>query len=1421
MTAPLLHINYAGSDAEFALQLAADLRNAGVASWMDRLMLPGTADWSPRIGQSLERAAGMLLVLSQDWFDAEYCQREFALARERRIPLIAVALRPLAEDDYPAGIESRRVIDFSEWRGELTYRERFRRLMARLKDDEAGWVHPPPDDETRYLIHLVARMEAAQGALEYVTTNDQPHGDAELPVRMPPRLSPLWGNSSKIVTLDKVRHAPTAEPRWRRGNAGDIKGALARRPQAVLLGAPGAGKTAVLQRLTLDAARARLADPSLPVPVYINLAHWQEDQDFESFMLTRAPMLRNIIDMAAEGLAILYIDGLNEITQQVTTRVQQVRAWLSSGRAPQRILFACRTRNYDDTLELDIPMLELEPLEDDAIWAILCALVGEGRAERAYLRLMAPESAHPMDAQTRALARNPLLLNGLVFLYKTAPDNTPPTTMGGLLKRWMAAKSVWQRMMAMPGWLPFKDVEAALAKLAFVLIEQDLPTGLPYGDAIKLIGDEKLLRAAQYAGLVEVEADVIAFRQPLLAEYFAAQGVQHYNVSLPKEPPHFNPWGERISTRWDQVLIILAGLAPHADGMINAIAATDPFLAAQVLAGGVEASSEARAAVEKLLVEITNFVTGEGRLAAVRALADMEHPKTLTALLEVTRGGTWQVRQAANWLMHRLPAQLPLSLFEAVRDWNWSMDERVAVTLREVGIDALPLLLQVLRDEQWVRRRGAAWALGEIGDPAAVPGLVEALADDESLVRREAALALRQIKDLDSLPMLVDALRDSDGRVRRAVLDAVIAFKSQALLGLIDLLRDETLVLRLAALEGLAQIGDVQAASAVMPFARHTQIEVRGAAMAALGRMRYGAAVPLLAAALGDTASPPGKQVRLCDVAAGALRLIDTEEARMALRKQTGEVSLMPKEGHGSAAAAKGRLPGRHQAEQQEAGRQQARQAQIADLIDHLYHHDWRMRKRAVESLVESEMSIKVPALLAVLHDEDSQVRLAVLRALDGAQSDAVIWGVGELLKDSEHVVADAAAHFLVQIGQPAVRELMDALLDDDVNVRGRAVEALGEIGEQEAVSLLERLLTDDAVPAMETTPIRVLVQQALDKIAAANGQRDNHRPEVTPVRLEPTETPPVNGHKPSPLDTLELDENSDLILPPDEAGVEQFEYFGYDDLPLEMDTLEEPFVSEIAHQQMAQMLDDLRASDWQQRQEAAKALRQHTHHLGGLTDAVFAECLIATLNDPEHLVRWSATEALAYVRDRSVPPALARMLRDSSWTVRLAAVQALYEHDDTSIVDAVTVALGDENPLVREGTAELLGKLGSEAGVEPLLAALSDREGFVRRAAIDALGVLRARLAVSALLSAMHDPERQVRYAAVEALGKIGDSSAVSALIAVLREGGNTAWDNRPLGEVAAEALEKIGTPLALEAVNAWRKGQKKLASGGHTNSI
>lgn len=85
----------------------------------------------------------------------------------------------------------------------------------------------------------------------------------------------------------------------------------------------------------------------------------------------------------------------------------------------------------------------------------------------------------------------------------------------------------------------------------------------------------------------------------------------------------------------------------------------------------------------------------------------------------------------------------------------------------------LALFLELLKSPSAKVRERAAVALGELGDPRAVPALIETLRDENADVREHAASALRELGDRQAVPALLEALKDEDAVVREHVATAL------------------------------------------------------------------------------------------------------------------------------------------------------------------------------------------------------------------------------------------------------------------------------------------------------------------------------------------------------------------------------------------------------------------------------------------------------------------------------------------------------------------------------------------------------------------------------------------------------------------------------------------------------------------------
>jgi HEAT repeat protein len=145
-------------------------------------------------------------------------------------------------------------------------------------------------------------------------------------------------------------------------------------------------------------------------------------------------------------------------------------------------------------------------------------------------------------------------------------------------------------------------------------------------------------------------------------------------------------------------------------------------------------------------------------------------------------------------------------IFEILKGVDHEGDSLVA-SLRDLG-DLSSSLGTFLGDDQYHLRQDAAEMLGTFGDRQAVPHLIDALRDINAQVRGAAAYALGRLADRRATRPLVNALEDSSGWVR------------------------------LCALRALGLVGDPKALKAAEKFLFDPDPEIALAAQEALGYMR-------------------------------------------------------------------------------------------------------------------------------------------------------------------------------------------------------------------------------------------------------------------------------------------------------------------------------------------------------------------------------------------------------------------------------------------------------------------------------------------------------------------------------------------------------------------------------------------------------
>ena len=230
--------------------------------------------------------------------------------------------------------------------------------------------------------------------------------------------------------------------------------------------------------------------------------------------------------------------------------------------------------------------------------------------------------------------------------------------------------------------------------------------------------------------------------------------------------------------------------------------------AAVVAAGRIDSSSSTAALMRVLQSDDSPRV----RRVAAWALGQKE-ARAATDVLGTALGkeSDPRVREMIVWALgnSRGRSALPAIANALRRDDDDAVRETAAWALAELGDrSAVEALGAAAESDKSSRVRGtAAWGIGQLrGDGGKAPaGLLKALRDDEDDTRLKAAWALGQIGDPASLNAIRDALKaEKSNEVRRALIRAMIKAGGRSEEALTELLSSSDATVREAAVRGLA-----------------------------------------------------------------------------------------------------------------------------------------------------------------------------------------------------------------------------------------------------------------------------------------------------------------------------------------------------------------------------------------------------------------------------------------------------------------------------------------------------------------------------------------------------------------------------------------------------------------------------------------
>jgi hypothetical protein len=251
---------------------------------------------------------------------------------------------------------------------------------------------------------------------------------------------------------------------------------------------------------------------------------------------------------------------------------------------------------------------------------------------------------------------------------------------------------------------------------------------------------------------------------------------------------------------------------------------------------------------------VRRFLAGSGHLETVITILAKAPTRALNLLIEFSEATT------GNRNDERLKA-----VFEAFpfveRELAALKSRRANTRVRNAQLlgylrdeSAVPALLEALEDEILAVRLAAAQSLARLGAAEAVGPIMKALDIPGEMPQRRVAEAVAELGPRAIAPTLAILNEPTTSESQLAVAARVcgLLHADKAVPRLVDLLKNNSLEVRLNSVRALAAIGDSSAIPAIARLAKDPAWEVRTCVMRALGYLQAEDQVPTLADGLAD-----------------------------------------------------------------------------------------------------------------------------------------------------------------------------------------------------------------------------------------------------------------------------------------------------------------------------------------------------------------------------------------------------------------------------------------------------------------------------------------------------------------------------------------------------------------------------------------
>jgi hypothetical protein len=593
---------------KFKTHLGTLRRQKIISGWDDRDLIPGE-NWDRVIKSKLDSADIILLLVSPDFIDSDYCYDiEVKRAVERHESgeacVIPIILRPTDWKHenvpfnkltaLPTGVEP-----VTKWENQdeafLHIAQEVRKVAERIIQDRQEQIQNLS----------LSRAEILQ---RYTRKYKERHTQIKL-LRMPQAIN-LETIYTKVRFLDdenlyrsletmEQHHRESNQRRFQTRDRAEIDGftVVNENPYLMVLGAPGAGKSTFLRRVGLEVlkvgvdAAAQFAHHC--IPVFLELKNFKaKTVDIKQAILLELGMLGAPVPEAGvtkaleEGKFLVLLDGLDEVPKANLDAVMEAIQNFVTEYDKNRFIASCRIAAYRSSSSFQqFKDIELAEFDDEQMHQFISnwfrsELDIKNQTSDKCWSLLNLES----HKAAKELGHTPLLLTFLCLVYDwtqgfpSKPAELYRRALDILLEEWAAEKRIQQEVV-------YEGLSTELEKIMLAEIayggfvqdqlffrRQDLVAQIKAfladtDDKPKLLDGKKVLDAiaTDQGVLVERAAAVYSFSHLTIQEYLTAQYIS-------QDPQLVENLVAKHLTdqRWREVFLLVAGSMPrNADRLLE------------------------------------------------------------------------------------------------------------------------------------------------------------------------------------------------------------------------------------------------------------------------------------------------------------------------------------------------------------------------------------------------------------------------------------------------------------------------------------------------------------------------------------------------------------------------------------------------------------------------------------------------------------------------------------------------------------------------------------------------------------------------------------------------------------------------------------------------------------------------------------